>query len=64
MRTRILSLVGGAAIAFAVFGGGTGVASADTYIGTTNGCKVYVDSHGHITTICRELDPGVQLKAR
>ena len=53
MRTRILSLVGSAAIALSLASGGTGVASADTFLGTTNGCKDYIDSQGHITTICR-----------
>jgi hypothetical protein len=53
MRTRILRLVGGATIALSLAAAGAGVASADTFLGTTNGCKDYIDSHGHITTICR-----------
>lgn len=65
MRTRILSLVGGMALALSIVGGGAGVASADTFLGTVNGCKTYIDSHGHITTICREQpNPGFQFKAR
>ena len=52
MQTRILRFISSAAIAVSLAGAGTGVASADTFLGTTNGCKDYIDSHGHITTTC------------
>jgi hypothetical protein len=65
MRTRILRLVSGAAIAFSIASGGAGVVSADWVLATTKGCTDYIDSHGHITTVCRaQVDTDVALEAR
>ena len=65
MRTWILRLMAGSALALSIAGGVAGAASADWVLATTKGCTDYIDSHGHITTVCRaHPDSGFELRAQ
>ena len=64
MRTTIAKTIGAAAIVLSLAAAGSGAAHADAVLSASGGgqtCYDYVDSHGHIYTVCNApLDPSFE----